>query len=67
MEKESTKKNKLMCDRCKVELTLDDVHFSYLGHNFRHKVLRCPSCGQVHLDEDLVARVKEVEINFEDK
>lgn len=67
MEKESKPKNNLLCDRCQVELTLADVHFSYLNHNFSHKVLRCPECGQVHLDEDLVARVKEVEISFEDK
>lgn len=67
MEEKSTPKNNLQCDRCQVELTLADVNFSYLGHSFRHKVLRCPECGQVHLDEDLVARVKEVEISFEDK
>lgn len=63
MEKEST----LMCDRCKVDLKMADVHFSYLEHNFRHKVLRCPECGQVYLSEDLVKRVKEVETTFEDK
>ncbi len=63
MEKEST----LKCNKCKVELIMADVHFSYLEHNFRHKVLRCPECGQVYLSEELVARVKEVEANFEDK
>lgn len=63
MEKGST----LMCNKCRVELKMADVHFSYLEHNFRHKVLRCPECGQVYLSEELVARVKEVEANFEDK
>lgn len=63
MEKEST----LMCDICNVDLEMADVHFSYLEHNFRHKVLRCPECGQVYLSEELVKRVKEVETTFEDK
>jgi len=63
MEKEST----LICDKCKANLSLADVHFSYLDHNFRHKVLRCPECGQVYLSEELVARIKEVETTFEDK
>ncbi|HZK02131.1 MAG TPA: hypothetical protein VFC96_04630 [Anaerovoracaceae bacterium] len=61
------KKSKLICNKCKVDLTLADVHFSYLNHNFRHKVLRCPRCGQVHLSEELVGRIKEVETAFEDK
>ena len=63
MEEKSTP----ICDICKVDLKMADVHFSYLGHNFRHKVLRCPECGQVYLSEELVERVKEVEANFEDK
>ncbi len=61
------KKLTLMCDKCKVDLTMADLHFSYLDHNFRHKVLRCPDCGQVYLSEDLVARIKEVETTFEEK
>lgn len=56
-----------MCDKCKVELTMEDLHFNYLEHNFRHKVLRCAQCGQVYLSEDLVARIKQVESNFEEK
>ncbi len=61
------KKLTLICDKCKVNLTLANVHFSYLDHNFRHKVLRCPECGQVYLSEELVAKMKEVEATFEDK
>jgi uncharacterized protein with PIN domain len=63
MEKKSTP----MCDRCKVNLEMADVNFSYLEHSFRHRVPRCPECGQVYLSEELVERVKEVEANFEDK
>ncbi len=61
------KKSIPMCDRCKIYLEMANVHFGYLGHNFRHKVLRCPECGQVYLPEELVERVKEVETSFEDK
>ena len=62
------KKLTLMCDRCKVELAESDLHFSYLEHDFHNKVLRCPSCGQVYLSEELVnSRVKQVETTLEEK
>ena len=62
------KKLTLMCDRCQVELAPADVHFRYLDHNFRHKVLRCPSCGQVYLTEELVNdRIRQVESTLEEK
>lgn len=58
----------LMCDNCKIELTMADLHFSYLDHNFRHKVLRCSKCGQVYLPEELVnSRIKQVESSLEEK
>ncbi|HAF59652.1 MAG: hypothetical protein QM289_02115 [Bacillota bacterium] len=56
-----------ICNKCQVELAPHDLHFSYLDHNFRHKVLRCPECGQVYLSEDVVAKIKRVETNFEEK
>ena len=40
-------KQRLICDKCKVELAELEVQFSYLGKSFRHKVSRCPQCGQV--------------------
>ncbi len=62
------KKQILICDRCKVELKEMDVQFSYLGKSFRHKVNRCPQCGQVCLSEDLVTgRMSQVESMMEDK
>ena len=48
------KKQILICDRCKVEMQEMDTQFSYLGRSFRHKVNRCPECGQVCLSEELV-------------
>jgi hypothetical protein len=57
-----------MCDRCDVELTSAELHFSYLEHDFHHKVMRCPSCGQVYLPEDLVdGKVKQLETTLEEK
>ncbi|MDO5413861.1 MAG: DNA-binding protein [Bacillota bacterium] len=58
----------LICDKCKVEMEEIDANFSYLDRTFRHKVLRCPQCGQVSLSEDLVAgRMSEVEALIEEK
>ena len=45
---------KLICDKCKVELEELEAQFSYLGKSFRHKVSRCPMCGQICLSEELV-------------
>lgn len=57
-----------MCDRCNVELAAAELHFSYLEHDFHHKVMRCPSCGQVYLPEDLVnGKVKQLETTLEEK
>lgn len=58
----------LICDRCKVEMEELDAQFSYLGKSFRHKVQRCPQCGQVCLSEELVTgRMSQVESMMEDK
>lgn len=62
------KKSTLICDKCKVEMEEMDTQFRYLGKSFRHKVSRCPVCGQVCLSEDLVSgRMSEVEKKLEDK
>lgn len=58
----------LICDRCKVEMKEMEAQFSYLGKSFRHKVSRCPECGQVCLSEELVTgRMSDVESMMEDK
>lgn len=45
-----------------------ELQFEYLGKSFRHKVDRCPVCGQVYLREELVkGRISEVEKMLEDK
>jgi uncharacterized Zn finger protein len=58
----------LICDNCKLEMREIEAEFTYLNHSFRHKVMRCPNCGQVCLSEDLVSgRMKEIETLMEDK
>lgn len=59
---------KLICDKCNVEMQLIEVHFKYLSRSFRYKVPRCPQCGQVSLPEELVnGRMSEVEAMIEEK
>lgn len=65
---EEAPKEPMICERCQVEMTAMDVDFSYLKRSFRHPVLRCPSCGQVYIPEDLAkGRMSEVETLLEDK
>ena len=59
---------KLICDKCNVEMQLIEVQFKYLSRSFRYKVPRCPQCGQVSLPEELVnGRMSEVEAMREEK
>jgi len=61
-------KQKLICDRCNVEMVEQEVEFSYLNRSFRHKVPRCPDCGQVYIPEKLASgRMSEVEKMLEEK
>jgi uncharacterized protein with PIN domain len=61
-------KEKLICTRCHVELQEMKTNFMYLDHGFHAETLRCPSCGQVYLSEELVkGRMAEVEYMLEDK
>ncbi len=59
---------KLICDKCNVQMELIEVQFKYLSRSFRYKVPRCPQCGQVSLPEELVTgRMSEVESMIEEK
>ena len=59
---------KLICDTCNVEMEMIEVAFDYLSRNFRHKVPRCPVCGQVSLPEELVTgKTADVESLIEEK
>lgn len=61
-------KQTLICDKCQVEMAEHDVEFTYLNRSFRHKVSRCPECGQVYIPEKLASgRMNEVEKMLEEK
>ena len=61
-------KEKLLCDKCGVELEMIEATFEYLTRSFRHKVPRCPECGQVSLPEELVnGKISDVEAMIEEK
>ena len=65
---ESKPAEKIICDKCGVEMEMIEVSFDYLSRGFRHKVPRCPECGQVSLPEDLVTgKMADVESMIEDK
>jgi hypothetical protein len=59
---------RLICAKCREPLLLLETKFSYLGHDFTHPVLRCPSCGIAYIPEELAAgKIAEVEAMLEDK
>ena len=58
----------LVCCKCDKNMEPAKTQFSYLGHAFSTEVLRCPSCGQVFIPEELArGRMSEVEMTLEDK
>jgi len=61
-------KEQILCDHCDVALVPQKTHFTYLGHAFQTDLPRCPVCGQVYVDEELVkGRMAHVEMELEDK
>ena len=58
----------LFCDYCDIALAEQKTHFTYLGHAFQTVLPRCPRCGQVYIDEEIVkGRMAQVEMELEDK
>ncbi len=61
-------KQTLICDLCQIEMVEQNAEFTYLNRSFRHKVLRCPECGQVYIPEKLAnGRMNDVERMLEEK
>ncbi|HIU25463.1 MAG TPA: hypothetical protein IAC50_03050 [Candidatus Copromorpha excrementigallinarum] len=59
---------KLICNKCRCHLEEIETQFTYLDRKFRHKVLRCPECGQVYIPEDLAkGKVAQLEKSLEEK
>ncbi|NLK64488.1 MAG: DNA-binding protein [Tissierellia bacterium] len=58
----------LICCKCNKKLEPKTTHFTYLGHSFSTEILKCPVCGEVFIDEELVkGRIALVETELEDK
>lgn len=58
----------LICFRCQVSLKPSPTIFHYLKHRVTENLPRCPKCGQVYLNEELVAgKMHEVEASLEEK
>ena len=58
----------LICGKCGVKLEKMKTTFKYLKNEFSEETYKCPECGQVYLDEDLVrGKMAEVETTLEDK
>ena len=56
------------CTKCSVALETGKASIAYLGSMFPVDLLRCPSCGQVFIPEDLaMGKMAEVEKLLEDK
>lgn len=65
MEKES---KTLICSKCNVPMQEIEASFYYLEKTLQHPVWRCPNCGQVYLDEEIVnGRMHDVEDSLEEK
>lgn len=58
----------LICAKCGVPLEPGKVTFQYLSYEVYEELPRCPVCGQVYLDEELVrGRMHDAEVEVEDK
>ena len=58
----------LICAKCNEKLEKRKTVFQYMKNEFSEELLRCPKCGQVFLDEELVkGRMLQVETELEDK
>ena len=58
----------ILCVKCNQKLVKDRTNFKYLNHEMHADVLKCPSCGQVYISEEMVRnKIMKVETSLEDK
>jgi RNase P subunit RPR2 len=58
----------LICGKCKQPLVKAKALATYLGAEFPIELMRCPSCGLVHIPESLATgKMLQVEQALEDK
>ena len=64
----SAEKIEIICMKCDVKMEERGITFRYLGRTFKHRILRCPSCGQAYVPEELAkGRMAQVESMKEEK
>ncbi len=58
----------IICNKCKIPLTLGQVTLSYLGSDFPVELYKCSQCGLVFIPEELArGKMDQVEKALEDK
>lgn len=58
----------IICNKCKIPLTLGKVTLSYLGSDFPVELYKCSQCGLVFIPEELArGKMDQVEKALEDK
>lgn len=58
----------IICNKCKISLTLGQVTLSYLGSDFPVELYKCSQCGLVFIPEELAkGKMDQVEKALEDK
>ena len=63
-----TNNDGLYCFRCNETLVSDKVILNYLTNTFPTQLLKCPKCGLVYIDEEMVMKkAVEVERAVEEK
>jgi len=58
----------IICNKCRIPLTLGKVTLSYLGSDFPVELYKCPQCSLVFIPEELAkGKMDQVEKALEDK
>ena len=57
-----------VCKKCNRKLEPRATAFEYMGRKFTMDLPRCPSCGLVHISEDIVVnKIAAAEMALEEK
>jgi len=63
-----TNESGLYCYRCDETLVSSKVFLQYLASSFPTQLLKCPKCGIIHIDENMImTKAVDVEKTIEEK